>query len=595
VDLRERLSSAPSTLSAQPPQPPQPAARPYVRLFTQIGVTPDAARINALRGADLERALKHLARWFVHLHGATSHIFPLGHYSLSDAPAEGETTLAEKLAPRGVTVSNYRNGSYVSQAKRGTLLFSEAATVEREAPLGIGTWWAGQPSHTTGGIDDTAARLASAVGPDEQRLEVTSAAANRPAGAPANWPFAPSRGTGADRGQVCSDSTRDFVSWVRVEDEIMRVLAVEDRGSTVVLAVDRGYFGTRAATHAKGSRAFSPVYIGNRAAASWDTGLAGPPARNDPDAALRYATKIWQGPESGRLGDAITWQANRIKASFGAGRTAPYLQGLNGIWLDITSSNPYNNSDLYGNPITPWDDLQSVAMAPNRWGIYQEVKLRGLKAQIGPATSYPELRWMANNLLVRGELDAAAQDRLMSQAGYQGGALEHWLQGTQLPENAARWRAQMAQHFRIQANNWPAIYWAKWNELGAGTVDQYKRLTYGGLLLAYLPHPPGGTRTEYGGPFQLSRPDQLYFWDWGDPVEMPSSVDETRVAGDGAAPGALHARRFERGVVLVNAGTTPATCSLGRRCYDVSRPAAGAPPVVEQVTVSARDAVFLQF
>ena len=546
-----------------------PGDRPYVRLFTQIGVTPDAARINALTGADLERALDDLARWFVHLHGATSHVFPLGEASLPEAAAPDQTTLAEKLAVRGVTVSNYRNGSYVSQAKRGTLLFGEAALLEREAPLAIGTWWAGQPSLTSGGPDSPAARIAGGIDPAAQRIEVTSPATLRPTGAPTDWPFAPSRGAGAAPGQVFSDSTRDFVSWVRLEDEILRVLGVEERGETIVLEVDRGYFGTAPSAHAGGTRVFSPVYIGSRAAASWDTGLVGPPARDDPDAALRYATKIWQGPEHAPLGDAITWLAGRIKSSFGAGRPAPYLQGLNGVWLDITSTNPYNNGDLYGNPIVPWDDPADAVMAPGRWGLHQETKLRGLKAQMGPTTGYPALRWMANNLLVRGDFDAAAQDRLMCEAGFQGGALEHWLQGTQLPQNEARWRAQMSQHFRIQRHNWPAIYWAKWNELAAadGSVERYKRFTYGGLLLAYRPDQPGGARCEYGGPFGLKRPDDFYFWDWGAPLSTPESLEETEM-GD-----ALYGRRFERGLVLVNPSVEP-------QSYD-------------SVTVPPRDAVFL--
>ena len=47
-------------------------------------------------------------------------------------------TLAAKLAKPGALVSNYRNGTYISQANSGEITSGEAAMLERAAPLAIG-------------------------------------------------------------------------------------------------------------------------------------------------------------------------------------------------------------------------------------------------------------------------------------------------------------------------------------------------------------------------------------------------------------------------------------------------------------------------
>lgn len=540
---------------------PQPSPKPYVRLFTQVN-TADARRINNLPPEEREKAIDDLVRWYVHFHTEHSNEFTLGDPT---ADAAG-VTLAERLAKRGAMVSSYRNGSYVSQAVKGDMNSREAADIERSAPLAISTWWPGpQP-------DDPAARLTAPIDARAASIEIASPAHRKPEGTPDIWPYMPSRRAGAASGAVFSSNSHDMVSWIRIDREILRVKAVAAAGASMRFMVDRGYFGTTAAPHAAGARVFSPVYIGSAAAVGWDTGLSGSPPVDNPAKPLRYGLKIWEPA-------ALDWIAGRIVATFGAGKAGPYFQGYNAVWLDITSCAAYNNGDAYGRPVNPWDDPHETPMTPDQLGRYQAQKVAGLKARIGPSTGYLPLSWLANNLS-GGTTNDGCRNRLLSESVLDGGVLEFWMQ------KADAWEQQMAQHFLIQANNRPGVYWAKWNQLAKDlTLAQYKRLTYGSLLLAWR---PSATRAQYGGPFGLNQPDPLYFWDWGKPAGEPSTLADLAVAAcDG---GKVYRRDFENGAVLVNPGRQDAECRLETAYWDVT----GEPRQVSTVAVKARDAAFLR-
>jgi hypothetical protein len=242
--------------------PPIPLDNPYVKMYTEVDRVEEARAVNHLPPAELNRKLDDLTRWYNHFHCEASRNFTMGDAS---ADASG-ITLAAKLAKRGALVSNYRNGTYVSQANAGDITSGEAAMLERTAPLAIGDWWPGPKDPYSGSDRDEAARLSVALESDETEVRLTSPARYKPGGAPDTWPYVPSRGAGADPGPVFSANTHDFVSWVRVEDEIMRVRGVMANGAEIILIVDRGYFRTAKSRHASGQRVFSPIYIGGKAA-----------------------------------------------------------------------------------------------------------------------------------------------------------------------------------------------------------------------------------------------------------------------------------------------------------------------------------------
>jgi hypothetical protein len=535
-------------------------ATPYVRLFTEAGNCAENRTANNLAGPALDAQLAQLTGWFTHFHGEASAQFHLGEV----CRGASATTLAAKLSARGAWVSNYRNGSYVSQASATQPLnLGEAADLETRTPLSIATFWPGNAKpYVTGNDSSGAGRLSGALDAAATTVRVTSATADRPAGAPTTWPFVNSRGTGLSPG-AHSTSTRDFVSWIRLDDEIAQIVAdpVEAAG-VVTLTVKRGLWGTAAAPHASATRVMSPVYIGSTNAASSDSNLAGGPNRNDAGYPLRYAIKIWQP-------GGYNWIADRIKATFGAG-----LQGYNTVWLDVSSCVQYNHADASGQPVFGWDDPTGTKLTRPRWGIHQKAKLAGLRAAL------PGVRFTGNSM--GGLLDACTDD-LMANA-YDGGVLENWMKTD--AGHPLDWAASMAQSYRIQAGNWPALYWVRWNYDFSGDAAQYKRFSYGSLLLA---HRTSADRYQYGGAFGLAQPDDLYRWDWGAPRANPGGIAEVKGAGT-----ELYRRDFANGMVLVNPSSGPITYNLGGGYYDVNRPDdAGNPSPVTSVTVPAKDAAFL--
>jgi len=91
-----------------------------------------------------------------------------------------------------------------------------------------------------------------------------------------------------------------------------------------------------------------------------------------------------------------------------------------------------------------------------------------------------------------------------------------------------------------------------------------------------------------GGPFGLARPDALYFYDWGKPRDLPSSVAELRTIPCGADK--VYQREFEHGYVWVNPSDRAVTCAVESGFYDVS---AERPATAASVKIGARDAAFL--
>lgn len=102
---------------------PGMTAKPYVKLFSQIG-----------GNGNLDA--NSLSQYYSHIHGEGSNP---SSFQLKNSG------LGIQLIEKGVWSSQYRNGSYISQAEPGpsNVNFSEAGDLERDAPLAIGTFWPG--------------------------------------------------------------------------------------------------------------------------------------------------------------------------------------------------------------------------------------------------------------------------------------------------------------------------------------------------------------------------------------------------------------------------------------------------------------------
>ncbi|HEY6567312.1 MAG TPA: Ig-like domain-containing protein [Actinomycetota bacterium] len=528
---------------------------PYLRLFTQVNDCAQVRAANQLSGAALSDRLDELTRWYDHFHSEGSNNFVLG----NDCKGSSSSTLAKKLADRGAWTSNYRNGSFVSQANAGQMNFGEAADLETKAPLSIGTYWPGNYRPNIAGDNNAAgARLTQALNANATTVRVSAvASADRPSGSPATWPFLDSRGTGQSA-NAHSTNSHDFVSWIRIDDELMQVAGEpQASGGEVVLQVRRGLWGTGTASHNANVRVMAPTYIGN---VNGESALNGTPTRNSTSAALRYGLKLWQP-------GGYNWLADRIQSTFGSD-----LQGFNTVWLDVSSCFQYNHADPYGNPVFGWYDAGTTKMMTPQYGVTQKVKLQGLRAR------FPGVRFAGNNMDMN---DACSTDLLSN--GYDGGVLENYVK-----TSTTNWSSQMDITFKSFTNDWPAIFWPRWDYLFTGSAaaaDAYERFAYASVLLAYR---DSATRYQYGATFNLDKPDQLYMWDWGTPQGEPTRLSDVTVAGT-----QLYRRDFQNGIVVVNSGSSAATYNLGGTFYDVVNQTGNEPKSVTQVTIGAHDAAFL--
>lgn len=551
--------------AATPPDGPDflayTSSKPYVPLFTIDSTCSDASRLASLGAADRGPKVAQVAGWYKHVNAQSATTFPLG----SACQGSGAQPLSSLLGADGTAVSNYRNGSFVSQSGRGQLNFGEATDLETNDPLSILTFWPGDAVNGTPGDDSSSvARLVSLLGSTATTITVSASGAKVPAGSPTSWPYLDSRGTGLTPGAHSADS-HNFASWIRVDNEMMQVVAQPQvSNGNVTLTVVRGIWGTAAVAHSATARVFSPVYSGSSSVVPSDAGLSGTPARNDANFPLRYVVKIFDP-----AGDS--WIAGRIQSTFAG-------QGYNTVWSDVSGCDQYSFAAGGGSPVAGWDDPQGTALTDTSWGAYQLTKLSALRADL------PGYQFSANSVLSEGANLACEESQLQS---WDSASLENWMNAnngqTGAPFNFAQ---QMQESFDIQANNWPGIYWARWDLApNPAAAAQYERLAYGAALLS---ESPLATRSTFGGPFGLGMPDPLMFWDWGTPQFRTTSL------GDVAIPGTpLYGRQFANGLILVNPTSTPYTYSLPAPSYDVVNQTGGQPTPVTSVTVGADDAAFL--
>ncbi len=533
--------------------------RPYVPLFTEANNCSDNKQLNSLTGSALDRAITDMSTWYVHVHAESSNTLPLG----TGCMGSSSSTLASKLVSSGLWASNYRNGTYVSQSNLGGMNFSEAALLEQQAPLSIGTFWPGdwQPS---GRLTSTSpdARLVSPIDETQTAVEIVATPlGDRPPNTNATWPWPDSRGTGLGEGAYSSD-THNFVSWVRVDDEMMQVVQDPSESKGIVtLRVVRGIWGTRRASHDGGVRAMSPVYIGNANAQSSDTVRSGAPVRDDTHYPLRYSIKIWQPAGAG-------WIADRIKKTFGAG-----MQGYDAVWLDISGCSQYNTADAAGDQIFGWDDPHAQKLTSAHWGDYQKQKLATLRQRL------PGVTFTGNSLL---NGDACNNDLLSN--SYDAGALENYMKPG---HSTFDWPSEMQLTYKVMSGNWPAMFWVRWNydfSTDGAAIASYKRFAYGSMLLAYR---KTATRFQFGGAWGVKKPDELFFWKLGSTQTTSSSLADVALS-DG-----LYRRDFDNAVVIVNPSGSSITKNLGGTFYDVVNQTGGNPTPVTSITVPAKDAAFL--
>lgn len=175
-----------------------------------------------------------------------------------------------------------------------------------------------------------------------------------------------------------SGSTSDFVFWIGIGGELMKVTAV---AADDTITVARGYAGTAPAPHAAGDVVCGPVYVGNNTTGGGSTG-------NFPNGGAGYL-RYCLDPDA-EPGNAIKLAQIRSRLD----------GGYDGVWLDTCNQGTFNLCDALGRTVRPWLWARSPAIEypKSQFRDAQDRKMRYFQDRIMAA--YGRLpRLYANNLL----------------------------------------------------------------------------------------------------------------------------------------------------------------------------------------------------
>jgi len=353
-------------------------------------------------------------------------------------------------------------------------------------------------------------------------------------------------------------STKHFVMWVRVGDELMRVDAFD--AATGRIDVTRGFSGTKAAAHAGGARVFSPVYLGyNRAL----RGKAGGGDDADDPPIEAGAKDKYPGQHPGGPGDHLRyvldpavaagwqWKADQVLEAMGA--------GADGVWLDTFNCGTFNLCDCLGRKARPWDFARERVYAYDDFRLNQERKVafiqRFIREKLG---RFPFL--VANNLGGYYEVGSGGMKLLLMPTEVKPRPLDGFcMEGALSLHDLRGWVERM----RVLAGASQAGLAAMPILGGAGAKsalgeadtpsrDRAERFGYASYLLAV----EKGGRTMMGtyafyqaGGKPSVKLHPMYYFPIGDPARTvkPADFEQYRAAGS-----QVYRRAFTNGVVLVN-------------------------------------------
>jgi hypothetical protein len=440
-------------------------------------------------------------------------------------------------------LSNYRNGSYIAQ-------FSpwEAAEVESRLPTGISIW-------------NTGCTLVAPIGAGDTRVSITRFPRDKiPArpeikgGRPDHYPF---KASTTDAGH--SLTTKEYVAWIRLGDELMRVEKIEVAEGQLDLTVRRGLWGTKSSAYAVGAPVFQPVYIGrNMGIDAGDGALGGRPDDPARQPGLRYALMTFDP----RMHEWLGEKAARI-----------FAEDYDVCWLDVSVSTWYNNANAFGDEVRPWNVRTKQLLTQDDYRGWQQEKNDALYAR------FPGRRFWINN--VKGGVyfeNGHERYQLSGENGHHavdGGSMEMYANHR---GNSAAWIQTAEMTLDFVRSRFSGVAWSK----GRNDAD-YRRFSYATYLLAYEP----GAKLYFAageGSGLLTRPSPLFYYELGRPLESFKRIAEAELP---EAKG-VYARRFAQGRVLVNPGMQPNRVILEKDYIDT---ATGA--TVREITLEGNQAAIL--
>lgn len=457
-------------------------------------------------------------------------------------PMGGDVAKRLRKINPDLILTNYRNGSYTNQ-----FAMDEAGDVERKIPLAIAVHDTNARLVAPLGADDTTVLLHRPPGPVDQRVPL------------AQRPVAPFK-TSTTSAEFSADK-REYVSWVRFGDEIMRIESVQATADErIELTVERGYWGTDATTHEPDALPLQPIYNGRIMPNGQEIMLSGVPDGNATgQLALRYVM-MQQSQEY------WAWLGDLIEEIFD--------EGYNGPWFDTTTSSWIEHANAFGVPNRiPYDvDLQRP-LDRETFREYQQAKIDALFDQ------YPKAELYANWFFPEHYFDNG-HERLMfsGENGYKpisGGAIEQFAN-----PDFMDWFELMDMVIDMRDNDFRGVAWVK----GMGMSPQYQRFAYATYLLTFEkdgelfyghdpdpadPATPGMYPDVPRQDFQASVPDppSFLYWNFGEPQQHFSHISEAELPGQSG----VYSRDFACGRVLVNPDFAQTReVLLETRYYDVA-------------------------
>ena len=175
---------------------------------------------------------------------------------------------------------------------------------------------------------------------------------------------------------AANEGTKRYVTWIQIDDEYMRIENWDPAGSRIT--VTRGFAGTAIGKHAAGAVVLSPVYIGVRGTAVWTGYYPGGPARY-----LRYALRNdYQA--------MYDFKVAQIVEEIKAGRS-------DGPWLDIMGMGFFNQSNMEGKFVQPWNFKTGKTYTLEEYRDDIERKAQYFRKEIERAVGH-RVTMVANNL-----------------------------------------------------------------------------------------------------------------------------------------------------------------------------------------------------
>lgn len=421
-------------------------------------------------------------------------------------------------------VSNYRNGSYIAQ-----FCPEEAEEIETRFPLGISIW-------------NTSTTLLNDITAEDTTVKISRYPADRiPRGPevregrpPETYPFKKST-TDAEH----TKTTKEYVAWIRLGEEILRLEDVQAADDGIQFTVRRGIWGTTASAHKKGDTVFQPIYIGrNMGIDAGDGSLGGRPDDPSKQPGIRYALMTFH-PEMHR------WLGEKAKIIFD--------EGYDVCWLDVTVSTWYNNANAYGDEIRPWNIRKNMLLNQDDYREWQQEKNDALYAM------FPNGKFWINN--VKGGVyfdNGHDRYQLSGENGHHpvdGGSMEMYANHL---GNEKAWIQTADMTLDFVNSKFNGVAWSK----GSNTMD-YRRFSYATYLLGYKPGAELYFAIGEGGGL-LSKPRDLFYYDLGEPTQEFQKIAEAEVKDVKG----LYSRDFTKGKVVINPGMEPKQMTLDKEYVD---------------------------